>query len=235
MLGVINLVRRTVEGSIISFVVIAVVAVFGLSATINALLAEITVASMAFLVVIAVVLADLIGRFIAILGLTFPDLIPDVGEGERKRASLIQRLRPGQTLALLSGAYAARLVMFLVIFALMGTSYAFAPQAAQQTLFGDLGVLEAIETFLREGIAGSVGYFLFFLGPRDLQAITGLIVAEPLAPSTVNGDVFLVGVRLYGLAFALSVLRTLATPIIYLRARRRAASLPAPAEPSPAA
>ncbi|MEH6663739.1 MAG: hypothetical protein V7678_02715, partial [Brevundimonas sp.] len=66
MLGVVNLVRRTVEGSIISFVVIAVVAVFGLSATIDALLAGISVASMAFLVVIAVVLADLIGRFIAI-------------------------------------------------------------------------------------------------------------------------------------------------------------------------
>lgn len=229
MLGILNLVRRTVEGSVLSLLILGLVAVFGVSETINTLLAQRSVASLLFLLVLAIVLADLIGKFISILGSTFPDLIPELGEDDLKRASLIQRLRPVQTVALLSGAHAARLVMFLVIFALMGTSYAFAPQAVQATLFGNFSAMEAIVTFLREGLAGSVGYFLFFLGPDDLRPITRAIVAEPLVSSTVNGDIFLVGIRLYGLAFALSALRTLATPLIYLRARRRAERLPAPA------
>lgn len=230
MLGIVKLVRRTIEGSVISLLIIALVAVFGVSATIEALIADRGPAAILFLLVLVVVLADLIGKFLSILGATFPDLLPAVGDEERKRASLIQRLRPVQTVALLSGAYAARLVMFLALFALMGAGYAFAPPAAQETLFGPLGAGEAIETFLREGIAGSIGYFLFFLGPDALTSITGAIVAEPLTASTVDGDIFLVGVRLYGLAFALAVLRTLVTPLVYLRARRRAGTLPAPAE-----
>lgn len=227
MLGIINIVRRTIEGSVISILIVAAVAVLGVSETINALLAERSVPAILFLFVLAIVLADLIGKFLSILSLTFPDLIPAVDDEDLKRASLLQRLRPGQTVALLSGAYAARLVMFLIIIALLGTSYAFAPPQAQATLFGDLGALEAIETFLREGIAGSLGYFLFFLGPDDLGAITRAIIAEPLVSSTVNGDIFLVGIRLYGLAFAFALLRTLATPVTYLRARRRADRLPA--------
>lgn len=230
MLGIINIVRRTVEGSILSILIIAIVAMLGVSETINTLLAERSVSSILFLFVLAIVLADLIGKFISILSLTFPDLIPAVDDEDLKRASLLQRLRPGQTVALLSGAYAARLIMFLVIFALLGTSYAFAPPQAQETLFGDLGALEAIETFLREGLAGSIGYFLFFLGPDDLGSITRVIIAEPLVSSTVNGDIFLVGIRLYGLAFAFALLRTLVTPVTYLRARRGAGDLPAPAE-----
>lgn len=230
MLGIINIVRRTIEGSVISVVIIAAVAMLGVSETINALLAERSVTSLLFLFVLAIVLADLIGKFISILSFTFPDLIPDVDDEDLKRASLLQRLRPGQTVALLSGAYAARLIMFLVIFALLGASYALAPAQAQATLFGDMGAWQAIETFLREGLAGSLGYFLFFLGPDNLGSITRVIIAEPLVPSTASGDFFLVGIRLYGLAFALSILRTLATPIAYLRARRRAERLPATAE-----
>ena len=230
MLGLIKVVRRTIEGSIISILTIAVVAIFGASETISTLLADRSIPSMLFLLVLAIVLADLIGKFIAILSITFPDLIPEVGEDDLKRASLIQRLRPVQTVGLLSGAYAARLAMFLVIFALLGTSYAFAPQAVQATLFGDFSAPAATGTFLREGVAGSLGYFLFFLGPEALQSITSLIVAEPLVSSTIDGDIFLVGIRLYGLAFVFALLRTLVTPITYLRARRRADTLPAPAE-----
>ncbi|MDI1281828.1 hypothetical protein [Brevundimonas sp.] len=229
MPGIFNLVRRTIEGSVLSILVIAVVAMLGASETINILLAERTVPSTLFLLVLAIVLADLLGKLISIASSTFPDLIPALDDDDLKRASLIQRLRPGQTVALLSGAYSARLVMFLVIFALMGTSYAFAPKAVQQTLFGDFGAMQAIETFLREGLAGSIGYFLFFLGPDHLKPITSAIIAEPLVSSTVNGDIFLVGIRIYGLAFVLAILRTLVTPITYLRARRRAARLPASA------
>lgn len=228
MLGVVNLVRRTIEGSIISVVIIAVVATFGVSETVNTLLADRSVPSMFFLLVLAIVLADLIGKFISIVSLTFPDLIPAVGDDDLRRASLLQRLRPIQTVALLSGVYAARLVMFLVIFALIGTSYAFAPLQVQETLFGEFGALDAVEAFLREGVAGSIGYFLFFLGPDHLSPITNLIIAQPLTSATINGDIFLVGIRLYGLAFALAALRTLATPIIFLRARRRAGRIPTP-------
>ncbi|GAA0867462.1 hypothetical protein GCM10009116_00350 [Brevundimonas basaltis] len=230
MLGLFRLVRRIIEGSVISILILATVAVLGVSETIGSLLADRSAAALLFLLVLVVVLADLIGKFISILSATFPDLVPAVGDDERRRASLIQRLRPVQTVGLLSGAYAARLGMFLVLFALMGASYAHAPGAVQDSLFGPLGAGEAIVTFLREGIAGSVGYFLFFLGPDALGSITGRIVDAPLAPATVDGEILLVGIRLYGLAFALSVLRTLATPIIYLRARRRAESLPAAAE-----
>ncbi|MBU1384922.1 MAG: hypothetical protein KJ916_08755 [Alphaproteobacteria bacterium] len=229
MLGIINLVRRTIEGSVISIAIIALLAVLGVSETINTLLAVRNASSMLFLLVIVIVLADLIGKFIAILGATFPDLIPSLGADELKRASLIQRLRPVQTVGLLSGAYAARLVMFMLIFALLGTSYAFAPQPVQATLFGDFGAAEATETFLREGVAGSLGYFLFFLGPEALKPVTNLIVAQPLTTASVDGEIFLVGIRLYGLAFALALLRTLVTPITYLRARRRAGRLSAAA------
>jgi hypothetical protein len=234
MLGIIKAVRRTLEGFVIAFLLIALMGALGASETLNALLADGGAAAMVFLVVIALVLADLIGKFISILSSTFPDLIPDLGEDDLKRASLIQRLRPFQTVALLSGAHAARLVMFLLLFALLGGSYALAPPAVQATLFGDFTVLEAIEIFLREGLAGSVGYFLFFLGPDDLQRVTGLLIDRPLTAASVNGDIFLVGVRLYGLAFVLALLRTLATPVTYLRARRRAVKLPAPAGQVPA-
>ncbi len=229
MLGIIKLVRRTIEGSILSIVIIAIVAIFGVSETINLLIAEPSVPSILFLLVLAIVLADLIGKLISILSSTFPDLIPALNDDDLKRASLIQRMRPGQTVALLSGAYVSRLLMFLVIFALMGTSYAFAPKPVQETLFGNFGAMQAIETFLREGLAGSVGYFLFFLGPDHLKPITNAIIADPLVSSTVNGDIFLVGIRVYGLAFVLSILRTLVAPITYVRARRRAGRLSAPA------
>ena len=75
--------------------------------------------------------------------------------------------------------------------------------------------------FLREGVAGSIGYFLFFLGPDRLAPITQTIAAERLAASTPDGDVFLAGIRLYGLAFVLAILRTLAMPVAYIRARLR--------------
>ncbi len=225
MLGLLKLVRRTIEGSVVSIVLLAIVAVLGVSSTVNLLLAQPSAASLLFLLVLAIVLADLIGKFISILSTTFPDLIPAVDDEDLKRASLIQRLRPGQTVALLSGAYAARLVMFLAIFALLGASYAWAPLAVQETLVGPLGTMEAITVFLREGIAGSLGYFLFFLGPDNLAPITRAILDQPLDPATPSGDAFLVGIRIYGLAFMFSVLRTLVMPISYWRARRRARKL----------
>jgi hypothetical protein len=228
MLGLINIARRTIEGSILSVLTLLLVAVLGVSETVNTLLTVRSASSILFLLVLAIILADLIGKFISIFSSTFPDLLPALNEEDLKRASLIQRLRPVQTVGLLSGAYAARLVMFLVIFVLLGTSYALAPSQAQASLFGDFGAQDAIEMFLREGLAGSVGYFLFFLGPEHLGAITRGIVTQPLTPATVDGDVFLVGVRLYGLAFVLAVLRTLVSPVTYLRARRRARRLPAP-------
>ncbi|MEH6697563.1 MAG: hypothetical protein V7672_02580 [Brevundimonas sp.] len=225
MLGLFKLLRRIIEGSILSIVILAVVALLGLSSTVNLALAEPSAASLLFLLVLAIVLADLIGKFISILSTTFPDLIPAVEDEDLKRASLIQRLRPGQTVALLSGAYAARLVMFLAIFALLGASYAWAPLAVQETLVGPLGTMEAITVFIREGIAGSLGYFLFFLGPDNLKPVTDAILAEPLTPATPSGDAFLVGIRIYGLAFMFSALRTLVTPITYWRARKRARKL----------
>jgi hypothetical protein len=228
MLGLINIARRMIEGAIISVLTLTLVAVLGVSETVNTLLTVRSAFSLTFLLVLVIILADLIGKFISIFSSTFPDLLPALNEEDLKRASLIQRLRPVQTVGLLSGAYAARLAMFLIIFILLGTSYALAPSQAQASLFGELGALEATEMFLREGVAGSVGYFLFFLGPENLGAITRGLVAQPLTPATVDGDVFLVGIRLYGLAFVLALLRTLVTPITYLRARRRADRLPAP-------
>jgi hypothetical protein len=51
---------------------------------------------------------------------------------------------------------------------------------------------------------------------------------------TIDGDLLLVAIRLYGLAFVLSVLQTLAAPIITLRARLRARRLTqAPEAPAP--
>lgn len=225
MLGLFKLLRRIIEGSILSIILLAAVAVLGVSSTVSLALAEPSAASLLFLLVLAVVLADLIGKFLSILSTTFPDLIPAVEDEDIKRASLIQRLRPGQTIALLSGAYAARLVMFLIIFALLGASYAWAPLAVQETLVGPLGTMEAITIFIREGIAGSIGYFLFFLGPDNLAPVTRAIIDQPLDPATPSGDAFLVGIRIYGLAFMFSILRTLVMPITFWRARRRARRL----------
>lgn len=227
MLAIIKLVRRLIEGSVSAIILLAIVAYFGLSETINVLIAERSPAAIAFLGVLAIVLADLIAKLITIFGSTFPDLIPKVDDDDKERASLISRLQPGQTVALLSGAYAARVAMFIVIFVLLGLSYAAAPTAAQNTLFGDLGALEAAEIFLREGIAGSIGYFLFFIGADNLRPIKDLIIAEPLASSSVDGDIFHAGIRLYGFAFVLAILRTLVTPITYIRARLRARKLEA--------
>tara|TARA_R110002167_G_scaffold17426_2_gene66496 strand:- start:108 stop:818 length:711 start_codon:yes stop_codon:yes gene_type:complete len=223
MWEVINLVRRTIEGSVSAIVVIAVVAVLGLSDTINMLIADRSPASILFLFMLAILLADLIAKFIGILSATFPDLVPKFDDDVAKRASLIRRLRPGQTIALLSGAYAARVALFLIIFALLGASYAAAPQPVQASLFGAFPPITAINAFVREGIAGSLGYFLFFLGPDHMKPITDAIMPQPLVSSTVDGDILLVGIRIYGLAFVLAVLRTLVTPVTYVRARLRTA------------
>ena len=226
MWEILNLVRRSLEGSVVALVLIAIVAMLGVSETINLLLADGSAASILFLLVLAIVLADLIAKLLSLATSTFPDLVPKLDEQALKRATLIKRLRPGQTLALLSGANAARVALFLAIFALLGASYASAPAPVQERLFGNFGALPAIEAFLREGIAGSVGYFLFFLGPDNLKPITEGIAAEPLTASTADGDIFLVGIRLYGLALVLSLLRTLVMPITYIRARLRARRLP---------
>jgi hypothetical protein len=222
MWGFIGLISRTLTGSVSAFGLIAVVAIFGLSETVNLLITERSVSAIAFLVMVAILLADLIAKFLAILGATFPDLVPKIDDDARKRASLITRLRPGQTIALMSGAYAARVVFFLVMFALLGASYAAAPAAVQASLFGAFSIPEAIDAFLREGVAGSLGYFLFFLGPEHLAPVTDAIINRPLVSSTLDGDILLVGIRIYGLAFVLAVLRTLVTPITFVRARRRA-------------
>lgn len=231
MLGVIGIIRRIIGGSVSAILVIAIVAITGASQTINMLLAESSPLSLLFLLMLAIVLADLIAKFLSILSSTFPDLIPKLDEEKLKRAALIRQLRPGQTVALLSSAYLARLILFVAIFALLGLSYAGAPQAVQQNLFGTFGAAEAIEAFLREGIAGSLGYFLFFLGPDNLLPITRTIVPQPLTTTSIDGDLILVGVRLYGLAFVLALLQTLVAPITYIRARLRARKLP-PVEPN---
>jgi len=223
VLGLFKLLRRVLEGSILSAVLLGVVAVFGASPTIDLLIADASPASLLFLLVSAIVLADIIARAITIVDNTFPDLLPKYDEEERERASLISRLRPGRTVALLSGAAAARIFLFLALFALLAVSYAIVPAPVQATLFGDLTTLQATETFLREGVAGSIGYFLFFLGPQTLEPITSAVAGETrLESSTLDGAVFLAGIRLYGFAFVLAILRTLATPITYLRARLRA-------------
>ncbi|MEZ5961942.1 MAG: hypothetical protein R3C30_16190 [Hyphomonadaceae bacterium] len=225
ILGLFGLVARVIGGSLFAIAIIALAAIAGTSQIINLLIGDGSAASIFFLLMLAIVLADLIAKFIGILESTFPDLVPKVDDEHVKRASLIQRLRPGQTVALLSGANTARVVLFLVMFALLGASYAASPIAAQQALFGPLQPAQAIEIFLREGVAGSIGYFLFFLGPDTLKPITDAIIAEPLTSATIDGDLFLVGLRLYGLAFVLAILRTLVTPIIYMRARLRARAI----------
>jgi hypothetical protein len=232
MWEIVALIRRMIEGSLLSIFLIGVVAVFGLSETINVLIADHSLPSIVFLLFIIILLADLIAKFIGILGVTFPDLVPKLDDDKLRRASLIRRLRPIQTVTLLSGVYAARLALFLVIFACLGMSYAWAPKAVQESLFGDFTALAAIDAFLREGVAGSIGYFLFFLGPENLKPITDAIVVRPLVPSTLSGDVFLVGLRLYGLALILAVLRTLLTPVTYARARLRSDRLAKAAEPA---
>lgn len=225
LLGVINIARKIIGGSVSAIFLIGLVAITGASETINLLIADRSPYSLFFLLMLAILLADLIAKFLGTLSSTFPDLIPKVDDEKLKRASIIRRLRPGQTVALLSGAYAARVALFLAIFALLGASYAATPMQVQQSLFGDFNTGEAIETFIREGIAGSLGYFLFFLGPNNLAPVTNAIIAEPLATSTIDGDLFLVGIRLYGLAFALALLQTLVAPITYVRARLRARRL----------
>lgn len=224
-----KIVRRILEGSVSSIVLIAIIAVLGASETINLLLADRSLSSILFLTVIAIVLADIIAKLISILDSTLPDLIPRLDENDLKRASLIRRLAPGQTVALLSGAYAARIALFLLIFLLLGASYAAAPKPVQESLFGDFTTFQAVEIFLREGVAGSVGYFLFFIGPENLRPITQAIITQPLETATISGDVFLAGIRLYGFAFVLAALRTLVTPITFLRARLRAHAMPASA------
>ncbi len=231
-LGLISLVRRILSGSVSAILVIAVIAITGASQTVTMLIADRSAWSILFLLMLAVLLADLIAKFIGVLGTVFPDIIPKLDDEKLKRASIIRRLRPGQTVALLSGAYLARVTLFLAIFALLGFTYAAVPTSVQQTLFGDLGAGEAIEAFVREGIAGSLGYFLFFLGSDNLAQVTRTIVTEPLAAATIDGDLLLVAIRLYGLALVLSLLQTLAAPIISLRARLRAHKLAGTAEAS---
>ena len=225
MLAIVRLVRRTIEGSVSAIILIAIVAFLGWSETINALIADRGVFSILFLLMLAIVLADLIAKIIGIVDRTFPDLIPKLDDDDKKRAWLISRLRPGQTVALLSGAYAARVVLFVVIFALLGSSYSAAPGAVQENLFGNFSAINASEAFLREGVAGSIGYFLFFLGPDSLKPITDTVATERLVSLSPDGDIFLAGIRLYGLAFVLAILRTLATPITYAKARLRARKL----------
>jgi hypothetical protein len=208
-------------------VLIAVIAALGWSQTINTLIADRSISSSLFLLMLAIVLADLIAKLISVAGSAFPDLIPKVEESDLKRASLIERLRPGQTIALLSGAYTARVFLFIIMFALLGTSYAGTPTEVQQNLFGSYNAVNASEAFLREGLAGSIGYFLFFLGPDNLAPVTNTISSERLVSLSFDGDVFLAGVRLYGLAFALAILRTLATPVTFVRARLRSRKLQA--------
>ncbi len=222
MLALFKMVRRIIGGSISAIIIIAIIAGLGWSETINTLVAERSVSSLLFLLALAIVLADLIAKMIGVFGSTFPDLIPKVEDDDRKRASLIERLRPGQTVALLSGAYASRVIFFVVIFALLGASYSQAPVSVQQSLVGEFSALTAAEAFLREGVAGSVGYFLFFIGAENLAPIKQAIAPMSLESASVDGDIFLAGIRLYGLAFALAILRTLATPITFIRARIRA-------------
>jgi hypothetical protein len=226
LLGALTLARRIVGGSVSAILLIALVAITGASQTITQLIADRSPWSLLFLFMLAVLLADLLAKFVGMLSTVFPDLVPKLDNEKLKRASILRRLRPGQTVALLSGAYLARVTFFLAIFSLLGATYAAVPQSVQQSLFGNLGAGDAIEAFIREGIAGSLGYFLFFLGPHNLSPITSAIVAEPLTTSTIDGDLFLVAIRLYGLAFVLSILQTLAAPIIYLRGRLRANTLP---------
>ena len=127
MLALLKLLRRMIEGSVLAIILLAGIAILGWSESINLLVAERSAPAILFLLMLAIVLADLIAKIIMILGRTFPDLVPKIDDDDVKRASLIKRLRPGQTMALLSGAYSARVVMFVIIFALLGSSYAAAP------------------------------------------------------------------------------------------------------------
>lgn len=225
MLQILKIVRRIIEGSVLAFVILGVVAALGASETVNLLIAERSANSILFLVMTGVVFADLLAKIIGILDTTFPDLLPKFDDEDMKRASLISRLRPGQTMAILSGAYVARIILFVAMFALLGVTYASTSDAVQARLFGDFGAGQAFGAFLREGVAGSIGYFLFFLGPDDLEPLTGAVSSERLDARSLDGDIFLAGIRLYGLAFVLAVLRTLATPISFARARMRAGRL----------
>jgi hypothetical protein len=225
MLALVKLVRRTLEGSVAAIILVGLVALLGVSETVNAIRADLSVSSILFLLMIVIVLADLLAKLFAIASSTFPDLIPKFEEDDIKRASLIRRLRPGPTVALLSGAYAGRVVVFLVIFALLGVTYASAPTEVQAPLFGEYSQTGAIDAFIKEGVAGSIGYFFFFLGAATLEPITNSIASDRIASNSVDGDIFLAGIRLYGLAFVLAVLRTLIAPVTYLRARVRAMRL----------
>lgn len=222
MLSLFKFIRRTVQGALIAIIFVTLAALLKVSPTINVLLAERTIASGLFLIVLVIVIADLIGKLIGILSAAFPDLVPKVEKSDLQLAALVERLRPGQTIALLSGAQVGRIIVFIIIFALLGATYAAAPEAAQMQLVGPLSAREAFEIFLRESVAGSVGYFLFFLGPDTLKPLIDAIAAERLSSASVDGDFYLAGLRLYGLPFVLALLQFLATPIIFVRARVRA-------------
>ena len=84
MLGLFKLLRQIIEGSVVSIILLAIVAVLGASSTVNLLVREPSAASLLFLLVLAIVLADLIGKFISILSTTFPDLIPAVDDEDLK-------------------------------------------------------------------------------------------------------------------------------------------------------
>jgi hypothetical protein len=229
MLTIFNYIRHTIEGSLLAIVLVVLVAVFGWSPTIETLVEDASVSSILFLVVLVILLTDMIAKLIDILARTFPDLLPKVEERDLRMAAFVDRLAPQEAIGLLAGAHIARILVFLLVFALLGASYANAPNAVQAQLVGDYGVWAATEAFLRESAAGSVGYFLFFLGPDKLQPITDAIAAERLQSNSLDGDVFLSGLRLYGLPFVFAVLRAIVTPVIFVRARLRSRKLNVPA------
>ena len=213
---------RVVGGSLTAILAMAGVALTGASETVSVLLAERSATSLLFLGVLTLILADLISKLVSILAATFPDVLPKVDRDTLRLASFVDRASPGQGLAVLAGTQGARVGVFLLIFALLGWSYASAPDAAQASLVGAYEVWPATLSFIREAAAGSIGYFLFFLSGERLAPLTEAIAAERLAPVGIEGDVFLSGLRLYGLAFVLAVLRLAATPVIFARARLRA-------------
>lgn len=225
MLSLIKLLRRTVEGSLAAILLVAVAGIFGFSDTISLLLEERSVSSILFLIVLVIVLADIIAKLISILSTTFPDLLPKVDRDSLRLASLVNGVSPGKVFAFLAGTHLARVIVFLIVFALLGATYASAPNVVQERLVGDYSTMGAIEAFIRESLAGSVGYFLFFLGGDNLEPITSAIASERLTAQSIDGDIFLSGIRLYGLTFVLAILRMLATPVIVGRARLRARDL----------
>lgn len=234
-LAYLDTVWRTVEGAISAVLLIAIVSFFGWSPTIDQLLADHSLTSILFLVVVTILLADLIAKMIGILGKAFPDLIPRLKDKDFQLATLLQENTIGKAIMVLTGAQFGRVIIFLVIFTALGWSYAGAPDAAQDQLVGELSGWQATGAFILEGIAGAVGYFLFFLGPENISPIKGFFATETLTSGGIDGDIFLSAIRLYGLAFVFAILRALVTPIVFLRARLRAMKiLPEAAEAEPA-